>query len=58
MTKGKVMIPLRFVPAVEGTAGPSTPLRSGRDDTSVWNGYKNEGKAVFISLERRPFPRE
>jgi len=36
MTKGRVALPFGFVIGIEGTAGPSTSLRFGRDDTSVW----------------------
>jgi hypothetical protein len=36
MTKGRGVPPVEIGLWIRGTAGPSTSLRSGRDDTSVW----------------------
>jgi hypothetical protein len=36
MTKGRVEFPFRFATADDEQQVPSTKLRSGRDDTSVW----------------------
>jgi hypothetical protein len=36
MTKGGVAFSVEIGLRMRGTAGPSTTLRSGRDDTSVW----------------------
>jgi hypothetical protein len=47
MTKAGAVLPARFDAADEETAGPSTSLRSGRDDNFVWQGCESPGKIVI-----------